>query len=228
MAKKKIGRKQLKQPDEFITLTAKAIQWGQKHTKEIGFTAIALVGILLATVGYRYVDNKKETRGFALLNQARVKYAAEMEKTDDPEKVYEAVRDDYQKIIDDFSGNSAGRIARKRLGDICFEARQYDRAIELYEKSLVDFKKEPFYRSIILNDLAYACDANKNDEAAMRYFKMIIEIPGAPLKDQAMFHLAGYYEKQEKMDRARELYKKINDQYAESLYIDLIKEKISG
>ncbi len=228
MAKKKIGRKQLKQPDEFITLTGKAIQWGQKHTRKIGFTAIALVGVLLAIVGYRYVDNKKEIRGFALLNQARAKYAAEMEKAGNPEKVYEAVRADYQKIVNDFSGKSAGRIARKKLGDICFDAKQYDRAIELYEKSLVDFKKEPFYQSVILNDLAYACEANKNDEAAMRYFKEIIETPGALSKDQAMFHLAEYYEKQEKIDRARELYKKINDEYAESIYIDLIKEKLAG
>lgn len=228
MAKKKIGRKQLKQPDEFITLTGKAIQWGQKHYREIGFTAIALAGVLLVTVGYRYVDNKKEIKGFTLLNQARAKYAAEMEKADNPEKVYEAVRADYQKIVNDFSGKSAGRIARKKLGDICFDAKQYERAIELYEKSLVDFKKEPFYQTVILNDLAYACEADKNDEAAMRYFKMIIETPGAPSKDQAMFHLAGYYEKQEKIDKARELYKKINDEYAESIYIDLIKEKITG
>jgi tetratricopeptide (TPR) repeat protein len=228
MAKKKIARKKLKQPDEFITLTGKVIQWGQKHVKEIGFIAMALVGILLAIVGYRYFDNQKEIRGFALLNQTRAKYATEVKKSDAPEKVYEAVRGDYQKIIDDFSGRGAGRIARKKLADICFDAKVYDRAIELYEKSLVDFKKEPFYRAVILNDLAYACEANKNDEAAIRYFKEIIEMPDALSKDQALFHLAGFYEKQGNADKARELYEKINAEYAESIYIDIIKEKIAG
>lgn len=228
MVKKKITQKQLKQPDEFFTFTGKVIQWGQNHGREIGFAAITLVGIFLAIMGYRYFDNQKEIKGFALLNQARAKYAAEVEKADTPEMVYEAVKADYQKILNDYSGKSAGRIARKKLADICFDAKVYDRAIELYEKSLVDFEKAPFYRAIILNDLAYACEANNNDEAAIRYFNMIVETPDAPSKDQALFHLAGFYEKQGKTDRARKLYEKINAEYAESIYIDIIKEKIAG
>lgn len=228
MVKKKSIRKKLKQPDEFITFTGKMIEWGQKNLRQIGVVAIVLVGLLLAGVGYRYYNNQKEMQGFTRLNQARVKYATEVKKADTPEKVYEAVQADYQDIINDYPGKGAGRIARKKLADICFDAKKYDQAIELYKQSLVDFKKDPFYRAIILDDLASACEANKNDEAAERYFKMILASPDAPAKDEAMFHLAGLYEKQGKTDSARELYEKINSEYAESIYINIIREKIAG
>lgn len=228
MVKKKFTRKQLKEPDEFFSLTGKVIQWSKKYGREIGFVAIAFVGVFLTIMGYRYFDNQKEIKGFALLNQVGAKYAAEVAKAESPEKVYEAVKADYEQILNDFSGKDAGRIARKKLADICFDAKVYDRAIELYEKSLDDFAKAPFYRTLILNDLAYACEANNNDDAAIRYFKMIVDAPDAPSKDQALFHLAGFYEKQGKMDKAQDLYEKINAEYTESVYINIIKEKIDG
>ncbi len=228
MAKKKALRKKLKQPDEFITITSRAIQWGQTHAIRIGIGAAVLVALILAITGYRYVDTQKELKGFALLNQARVKYAGEMAKGDSPEKVYAAVKSDYENILNEYGNRGAGRIARKNLADICFNAKAYDRAGQLYEKSLVDFEQEPLYHAIILSDLAHTYQASHNDEAAAAYFQKIIALPNGPSKDEALFDLAGIYEKQGKPDKALALYKQINAEFADSIYINIVKEKIAG
>ncbi len=143
MVRKKFNRKQLKQPDEFITFSGKVIQWGQKYRRQIGYAAIALLGIVLASVGYRYFDNRSEVKAFTQLSQANTNYAVQMQKTGAQEKAYEAVKADYQNILDNYSGKNAGKVARKTLADICFNAGRYDEAIDLYERSLKDFKKEP-------------------------------------------------------------------------------------
>lgn len=228
MVRKKINRKQLKQPDEFITFSGKVIQWGQKYGRQIGYAAIALLGIVLASVGYRYFDNRSELKAFTLLSQANANYAVQVQKTGTQEKAYDAVKADYQNILDNYSGKNAGNVARKTLADICFNAGRYDQAIDLYEKSLKDFKKEPFFHSIVLSDLALAHEANSNDEAAMQYFEMVANMPDAPSLDQALFHLAGLYEKAGKSEKAREFYEKIIAEHAGSIYTDIVKEKIAG
>ena len=226
MVRGKINRKQLKQPDEFITFSGKLIRWGQKYGRQIGYTAIALTGIVLVIVGYRYFDNRSELKAFTLLSQTSRNYAAQMQKTGDQKKAYEAVKADYQIILDNYSGKNAGKVARKTLADICFNAGHYDQAIELYKRSLKDFEKKPFYHSIILSDLALAYEATGNDQAALEYFEMVTNTPDAPSLDQALFHLAGLYEKEGKTEKAREFYEKILAEHTGSIYIDIVKEKI--
>ena len=228
MVRGKINRKQLKQPDEFITFSGKVIRLGQKYGRQIGYTAITMLAIVLAIVGYRYFDKRSELKAFTLLSQANSNYAVQMQKTGDQEKAYEAVKADYQNILDNYSGKNAGKVTRKTLADICFNAGHYDQAIELYERSLEDFKKNPFYHSIILSDLALAHEATSNDEAALEYFEMVTNTPDAPSLDQALFHLAGLYEKAGKPEKAREFYEKIIADHTGSIYIEIVKEKITG
>ncbi|MEA3231650.1 MAG: tetratricopeptide repeat protein [Thermodesulfobacteriota bacterium] len=228
MVGKKIKRKQLKQPDEFITFSGKVIQWSQKYGRQISYAAIALVGIVLASIGYRYFDNRSELKAFTLLSRANANYAVQMQKTGTQEKAYEAVKADYQDILDNYSGKNAGKVARKTLADICFNAGRYDQAINLYERSLKDFEKDPFYHTLILSDIALAQEANSNDEAAIKYFEMVANTPDPPAMDQALFHLAGLYEKVGKPEKAREFYEKIITEHIGSIYIDIVKEKIAG
>lgn len=228
MTRKKINRKQLKQPDEFITFSAKAIQWGQVYGRQIGYVAIAIVVLILVMVGYRYFDNRSELTAFSLLGQANADYAAHLQKTDGSQKVNADIKAAYQHIVDKYSAKDAGKIARKALADICFNAEQYDQAIALYEKSLKDFDKDPFYRSIILNDVALAYEANNNDQAAIERYEMVKDLPNTPLMDQALFHLAGLYDKRGEKDKARELYERIVSEQTGSIYADMVKEMIGG
>lgn len=228
MARKKISRKQLKQPDEFITYSGKVIQWGQKHYRQISLAAIVILGIIVAAVGYRYIDGRSELKGFTLLSQASRHYTEKIQGEDTAETAYEAVKPDFENILDDYAHKDAGKMARKTLADICFNAGQYDRAIALYQKSLKDFKKEPFYHSIILGDLALAYEANNNEAEAIQYFQQAANAPEAAFPEQALFHLASLYEKEGKSEQSRKLYEKIIAEYTGSIYTDIVKERISG
>lgn len=225
---KKINRKQLKQPDEFITFSGKVIQWSRKYGPQIGYMAMALLGIILAIVGYRYFDNRAELKAFTILTEANANYAVQLQKNVGQDKAYEAVKADYENILDNYADKKAGKVARKTLADICFNAGRYDEAIALYEKSLEDFKTEPNYYALILSDLALALSANNDDEGAKQYFDKVVNIPDALSLDQALFHLAGLYEKAGDTDKAMSFYKKIVAEHTGSIYTDIAREKTAG
>ena len=224
MAGKKIDRKQLKQPDEFITLSAKILEWGQANSRHISTGIIVVAVIVCAVAGYRYYDRRMEQKAFAMLYQADSVYYNSLQKAAANNPAEDKITAAYQEIVDTYPTKSAGRIARKTLADIYFDAGQYDQAALLFEHSLKDFEKDSFYRSILLNDLALAHEANTNEQKAQKYFELIAEQPDAPVVDQALFHLAGWYEKKGETEKARELYERMVSEQAGSIYSDMVKE----
>ena len=224
MVGKKIDRKQLKQPDEFITLSAKILEWGQTNSRQISMGIIAVAVIVCAVAGYRFFDSRAETKAFAMLYQADRAYDNSLQKAAANNPVDDKIISAYQEIVDKYPTKSAGRIARKTLADIHFDAGQYDQATRLFEHSLKDFEKDQFYRSMLLNDLALAHEANTNGQEAQKYFELITEQPDAPVVDQALFHLAGWYEKKGEPEKARELYGRIVSEQAGSIYSNVVKE----
>ena len=71
MAKKKrVTRKQLlKEPDEFLTFSAKAIAYSRENQKQISYALIGIVVVLVLFFGFRYFSNLSERRAYALFEE---------------------------------------------------------------------------------------------------------------------------------------------------------------
>ncbi len=224
MVGKKIDRKQLKQPDEFITLSAKMIEWGQANSRYIGIVIIAVAVIVCTVTGYRYYESRAQRKAFALLYQADRAYYNALENAAADIPVDEKIVAAYQEIVDKYPSNSAGKVARKTLADIHYNAGRFEKAAELYEYSLKAFEKDSFYRAILLNELALAHEAKTNGQEAQKYFELITKLPDAPVVDQALFHLAEWYEKKGDLKKAQELYNRIVSEQVGSIYYNVVKE----
>ncbi len=57
---RKITKKQLKEPDEFITLAERAFDFTSRHTKWIAAGGILILVLILAVVFFRMEERKKE------------------------------------------------------------------------------------------------------------------------------------------------------------------------
>jgi hypothetical protein len=102
---KKITKKQIKNPDEFISLTSRAIDFSAKHLKKIAFVAGAVLVILLAIIGFEMWEGKKERDAAQSLNRALELYqtvdAASREGRPPTTKVYWR---NLTRITRDFAG----------------------------------------------------------------------------------------------------------------------------
>ena len=229
MAKrKKVSRKKLlKEPDEFITLSGKLIQFGMQYQKQITYTVGVVIAIVLLFAGYRFFSARSEDKAMALYNQAVAKYEV-AKKTADPKQAYQKVADDFQNILSHYENRNGGKLASVIFANICFDAGEYNRAIELYTKAQDNFKDHPIFYNLILSGLGYAYGQINENEQAASYFEKIAASENQSLHDEALFNLGVLYEKLGETEKSQKAFDQIKSDYPDSMYIDIVKERTAG
>lgn len=225
---KKVTRKQLlKEPDEFITFTSKAIRFAMDYKYQLTGGLAGLVILILIGAGIRYFSIKAENTAFTLLSQSQIKYEALL-KQNGPQKALTEVAADFEGILKKYSTKKGGRLARVIYASICYKAGNLDQAIALYNESLKDFKSNPFLKNLILSGLGYAHEEKKDLESATKYFNMIVAGPDPVMKSEALYHLGRLYDAKGDRDKSIEAYKQLLDRHADSIYTELVKEKLGS
>jgi tetratricopeptide (TPR) repeat protein len=226
MAKKKrVTRKQLlKEPDEFITFSGQLIQFGMQYKTQLSYVAAILVVLLVVASGYRFFSIRSENAAEALLNQAVAKYQTAL-NDQDSSKAYQIVSEDFQLILKEYGSKNSGKIARFIFANICYDAGDYARAIELYRRSLEDFKDHAFMNSLIRSDLGYAHEQLNDIPSAVSYFEKIAGNQEPILRDEALFNLGVLYEKSGDHQKSAEAFQRIINEHPDSMYIEIVKER---
>ena len=225
MAKKRVTRKELlKEPDEFMTMTGKAIQFVRTYQQHIFYGTGALLLIFLIFSGFRYYRGWQEDKSYASLEQAIDRYERLAEKKEDPSPA----KQDFQALIDKYPGYSGGKIGRVIYANICYENGDYDAAIDQYKKALKDFADHPSLRTPIQSSIGYAYKAKSDYQAAAEQFEAMVSDPAIYMKDEALFNLGLLYAKLGKSEKSRQAFQKILTDYADSTYTELVKEELAG
>ena len=223
--KKRITRKQLlKEPDEFITFSGKLIQFGMRHKTRLTYVASILLALIVIVAGYRFFSIRSENRAAALLNQAVAKYQTAL-NGQDSKNAYQTVSEDFRLLLNKYANKNSGRIARVIFANICFDAGEYARAIELYRQALEDFKNHAFMNNLIRSNLGYAHEQINDIAAAVSYFEKIAENPEPILRDEALFNLGMLYEKSGNHQKSADAFQRIITEHPDSMYIQIVKER---
>jgi tetratricopeptide (TPR) repeat protein len=228
MAKKKVTRKELlSTQDEFITFSTRLLQFVVKYKLQIAGVFGAVLALIIVFSGLRYFSNKAEDKAFAALEQGIIQYETAV-KQGGPQKGFEAARKDFQPLLEKYSRKKAGKLARVYYANICYKAGEFDQAIALYKKGLEDFEDNEILKAMILSGLGYNYESKKDYQAAVRQFEIIASTPQAIMKDEALFNLGRIYAEIGQPAKSMEAYNKLVADYPDSMYYDLVKEKISG
>ena len=133
-----------------------------------------------------------------------------------------------QLVADQYKGKESAKLARIIYANICYNAGKYKQAIELFKTALTDFAKYPMIHQQILSNLGYAYEQEKDYSTAVGYFEKISTAPEPIMRDEALFHLGRLYDKLGENEKSREAYNKILTDHQDFIYIDLVKERMSG
>ncbi len=225
---KKITRKQLlKEPDEFLTFSQKMMGYMLRHRVKFISGLAVLFALLVITGLVSYFSNRAEDNAFAMLNQGVTRYNEVMEK-DGPEKAYLAVEKDFLEMFDRYSGRKGSQMARITFANMACDAGKYEKALELYQNALKDFGDTPSLKNLILAGLGFACEGKEDYAAAIGYFERIASGPDPLMKSEAAFRLGMLYEKTGDKEKSLKSYQKLLADYPDSLYADLVREKVPG
>ncbi|MBU0545435.1 MAG: hypothetical protein KKH97_08865, partial [Proteobacteria bacterium] len=172
MAKKKVTRKELlNAPDEFITFSGKLLKIMATYKVQLLYAVglLILIGIIFS--GISYFSYRSEGQAFAMLEKTMKNYEVSLKKNGS-EKAFKEIKNDFIKIIDKYSGNSGGKIARIEFANISINSGDTAGAIDLYRKALEDFSDNQTVKNIILSNLGYAYEEKNDLKSAVKYFEM--------------------------------------------------------
>lgn len=216
-ATKKITRKEIKQPDEFLTLSARAFEFAQSHTREIiSGVAFALVLGLLIWAGIAYW-NKKEAKAADLVAQAQSllhpmpKEAAEgqavsEEAQADPESAAKALVL-LKDVVENYKRTDACGVARILLGQRYYESADYDAAIDTYKGLLKKRNRKLELTAMAREGLAYCYEAKGEFSQALNSYEELSRASVGDVQGWAYAGMARCYEKLGEFQKAIDSYR---------------------
>ncbi|MCK4619980.1 MAG: tetratricopeptide repeat protein [Desulfobacterales bacterium] len=228
MAKKRVSRsrkRQLEQPDKFISFSAKFLGFLTKYKVPMLSAVGVIFAIIIVCSSVYYYSDRAESKASVMLANSLAKY--EKIKTEQGAvKAYQEVANDFNQIIENNWGKDSAKIARVMYANICYNAGDFDTATELYNKALSDFENNPFVKNLILSGLAYSKEGKKDYNTAAKYLEMIMSGSNDANKDETLFNLGRLYAEMGNKNKSIEAFNKIISDYKNSSYLEIAKEKI--
>ena len=226
MAKKKISRKELlKGPDEFLTLSSRAVNYYTAHTKMFKYAGLAIAVIVVVYLGIntymRYVNKK----GQNAYNFAYDTLSKNMGPGADAEGLKKS-DELFDKVIDDYGLSKAARLALPQVAYLKFADKKYDEAIALYKEFSKKISGEGDFDSLTNLALAACYEAKGDNKTAIQHLNAILDRPADPFKETAMYSLARLYRLDGQSEKAREMLKEFIEKYKTSPFLPMAKARL--
>ena len=225
MAKKKrVTRKQLlKEPDEFLTFTEKAILFIKEHDREFkyiaGAVAVVLIIYLGVNTGMGYINKK----GQSAYNMAyNFMGAQNMNLTPESEELKQSA-ELFQKVLDDYGLSKASRLALPQLAYVNMVEKKYDEAISLYKEFLDKAPDKGPYQSLARIAIAACHEAKGEFDQAIENLNQVTAHADDLFKEQALFSLARIHRLAGQKDKAKEILEEFVEKYQDSPFLPLAK-----
>jgi predicted negative regulator of RcsB-dependent stress response len=226
MAKKKIKRKQLlKEPDEFLSFSARMLQWINRHRDRLLWGAAAVLFIAVAVSGWAYYQNVRENNAVNAFGKIMAAYR---QIGEDPASDAQAVRVKKRlaAFVEKYSDTASGKMGRVLFAHLCFRTGDMEEAIAAYRRALKDYEDHPLIRNVLLSSAGHAYLKNQQPGEAARYFERIASSDVPVSKAEALFILAHFSEKKGNYGARAEALKKILSDFPDSLHAVLAKEAL--
>jgi len=226
MTKNKPTRKELlKSPDEFLTLSSRAVLFFKDHIrglKIIGVTVAGLALIYVATYAYfRYVNNK----GQEAYNTAYYSLRKGGRGGLEPDNLVRA-EGLFKRVVEDYSLSKAARLALPQLAYAKFTSKRYDEAIALYTQFGKEVSGDPSYE--FLTKLAVSkCYEGKGDlNSAVQTLHPLREQAGNPFREEALLALARLYRMDNRPEEEKRVLQEFIESYPDSPFAAEVKARL--
>ncbi len=226
---KKIIKKKLKEPDEFITLTERAYLFVTHHAKSITLGAGVVLVLLLFIFFFQKWEKKSAESAEQMLSSVVETYqAASSPYREGSPQEYKNVIERFNEVIAKYPKTRSGQLAVLYKGNIHLRLGEFDEATKAYESYLEKGGKEKLYRAFAMEGLGYSYEGKKNFERAMNTYQKVIDSGEGFQLANAYLGLGRCYEKMGKTKEALEHYKNFITVSPKSQMANIVLRKISN
>jgi tetratricopeptide (TPR) repeat protein len=226
--RKKIIKKKLKQPDEFITLTEKAFLFIAHQYKKIAIGGLLLLLIGLSVFVFQKWQEKKEREAYQKFNSALEIYQrANSPYREGASSEYKDVLEKLDEVITQFPRTPSGKLSLLYKGNVHLRLGEFDKAVKAYQAFLQKGGKEKLYKVFAMEGLGYAYEGEKDYEKASDAYQKIVHMDDHFQMATAYLGLGRCYEKLGKNKEALENYRLFLTVSEKSIMTNVVLGKIS-
>lgn len=242
---KSFTRKELKEPDEFITFTGKIFNFLQLNYKMLSYVLIGVAFIALILFAMRQHSIRKELKAADLFNEAMKIYSANIKNTENSDtksdskddkkeslvfgttkEKYTKAIESFQNVIDKYPNSSSGKLSKIYLAHSNYFIENYDAAIELYTKNLNKFNENTKLNLLIYDSLGHSYENKGDFEKAIEFYDKILEGKGDFLKDYALYNIGRCHKANNDSKKAKEFFERVMKDYPKSRLEDAVKRAL--
>jgi lipopolysaccharide biosynthesis regulator YciM len=216
----KIRRKDLIQPDQFISTTDILIAYCSKHKTKLISIVISLIVVVFSGLWIKYNQNKKSL-GMELL-YFKVEQAKSAKESNSKDKIKQI-----RLLLDEFSEGPQKQRALLVLADEYFNEASYDKAIDFYQ-NVLNGSRSSLHHQLANMGIAYSLEGKKDYKNAINAYKTTIQYSNEyPLFD-IYVGLARCYELNNEKNEALLTLREMQNKFSSHSKINVIKSKIKS
>jgi tetratricopeptide (TPR) repeat protein len=225
---KKISKKKLKEPDEFVSVAEKAFLFITHHIKSIAAGGIVVLIILLSIFFYQRWEKRNEEEAYQKFSLAADIYQmVSSPYREGSLSENKNVLEKFNEVIAKFPRTSSGKFSFLYKGNIHLRLSEFEEATKSYQTFLQKAGKEKLYRLFAMEGLGYAYEGKKDYEKALQAYQKILEEGESFQLGDAYLNMGRCYEKLGKNKEALENYKAFLKVSQKSMMTNAVLRKIS-
>ena len=193
MAKRKIKRKEIKRPDEFITFSVKVVNWCSENLRILAAVAAGVVLFLIIVGAVVVFKANREAKARELYQKAIALYpAASLGRAGSAD--YAKATATLEEVQKFYGSTIVATTALVDLGNIYFLQGEYDKSISCYNDFLQQTDLTHPMHDQVLESLGGTHEAKGALQAALDVYQRLAS-EGAPVyQNQAQLYLGRVYE----------------------------------
>lgn len=248
MAKKVIRKKIPIGTDEFVTSRSKIFRYLSDNFRYVVIASSVIGVVFVSYIGWvTYSSQRDRKAGDALFSAMKV-YQAKIDATGASPDTFKTADERYRTSISKltevskkYKGSNIGAISLLYAANAHYNLREFDKAIEIYNRILFKIEREdsPLHGNIneirvspgvvrdsALYGLAYSYEQKGDLKKAIEIHTSLTSSKDSYLREAGLVSLGRLYEKSNDKAKALESYQKVISEYPESSSLSEIKEKV--
>ncbi len=178
---KRISRKDLRQPDQFVTLSRRIYQLlTEEYRAQSAAAAALVVALLLAIWGWNVYSDRQNRLAAEVYSRAVALYH---------NRKYPEARDAFARLIEDYRSSTYARLGQLYQANIYIVLKQPGPAASVLQDLLNRERSDPIVRQLAFLSLAYSQEAQAQWKQAAGSFSQAEQLQG-PFKEEALLGVA--------------------------------------
>ncbi len=203
MAEQRLSRKEIRQPDQFISLSVQIIDWTKEHLRYLIYGALGMLGVVALLTGWSAWQKHREQQAEIALYEA-TKLINVTARATSRSQATELL----QKLVSSYGSTPAAALAYGHLGHLYFEGGEYTAALTAYKRAQQKFTRasQPMMLALVTLDVGYAQEASGACDQAITSFEAVLQLPAHWLRGEAYLGIGRCHENTGALHKAVAIY----------------------